>query len=59
MIFDVKMEDFRRKERSVAAGNVTEPPSTMAYASAVSRETGMIYLTLVSLNEFPVKVADI
>ena len=59
MIFDVKMEDFRRKARLVAGRYVTEPSSTITYASVFSRETVRIALKLVSLNDFPVKVADI
>ena len=39
MIFDVKMEDFRRKARLVAGGHMTSAPATMTYASVVSRET--------------------
>jgi hypothetical protein len=38
MIFDVKMEDFRRKARFVAGGHTTEIPHAMAYGSFVSRE---------------------
>ena len=59
MIFDVKMEDFRRKVKLVVGGNMTEPPSTIIYLSVVSRETVSIALALASLNELLVKVADI
>ncbi|KAL7525384.1 hypothetical protein ACHAXR_000985, partial [Thalassiosira sp. AJA248-18] len=38
MIFDVKMEDFRRKARFVAGGHMTKAPAAMTYASVVSRE---------------------
>jgi hypothetical protein len=38
MIFDVKMEDFRRKARFVAGGHTTDTPHTMTYTSVVSRE---------------------
>jgi hypothetical protein len=38
MIFDVKMEDFRRKARFVAGGHTTNTPHAMTYASVVSRE---------------------
>ena len=58
MIFDVNMEDFRRKARLVAGGHVTDPPSTITYVSVVSRETVRISLTLTDLNYLPVKVAD-
>ena len=59
MIFDVKMEYFRRKDRLVVGGHVMEPPAIITYASVVSRETMKIDLKLSSLNDLPVKVADI
>jgi hypothetical protein len=46
IIYNVKMEDFRRKARCVAGGHMTEVPSTITYASVVSRESMMIALTL-------------
>jgi hypothetical protein len=36
MIFDFKMEDFCRKARFVAAGDTTDTPHVMTYASVVS-----------------------
>ena len=51
MIFDVKMEVFRRKARYVAQGNMTETPATLTYASVVSRESVRIALTLAALND--------
>jgi hypothetical protein len=59
MIFDVKMEDFRRKARFVASGHTTYTPHAMAYASVVSRESVRIALTLADLNDVDVKMADI
>ncbi len=32
MIFDIKMEDFRRKARLVAGGHMTKAPATITYA---------------------------
>jgi hypothetical protein len=32
MMFDVKMENFRRKERLVAGGHTTDIPPEMTYA---------------------------
>ena len=58
-IFDVKMEDFRRKGRLVAGGHVTDPPATTTYASVVSRYKVVIDLSLSVLNNLPVKVVDI
>jgi len=59
MVYDVKMEDFRRKARFVAGGHMTETPSSNTYASVVSRETVRIALTLAALNDLEVKTADI
>jgi hypothetical protein len=59
MIFDVKMEDFRRKARFVAGGHTTDTPYAMTYASVVSRESMRIALTLAALNDLDVKMADI
>ena len=50
MVFDVKMEDFRRKARFVAGGHTTDPPSTFTYASVVSRESVRIALTVAALH---------
>ena len=59
IIWDVKMENFRRKARYVAEGNMTEPPKTATYASVVSRESVRIALTIAALNDLEVKSADI
>ena len=44
MIFDIKMEDFRRKARLVAGGHMTKAPATITYDSVVSPETVHIAL---------------
>ena len=59
MVFDVKMEDFKRKARLVAGGHKTEAPATITYASVVSRETVRIALMLAALNDLQVKVGDV
>ena len=59
MIFDVKMEDFRRKAQLVAEGHMTKAPPTITYASVVSRETVCLALTIASLNDLEVKVGDV
>jgi hypothetical protein len=46
MVFDIKMEDFKRKARLVAGGHKTKAPATITYASVVSRETVGIALML-------------
>ena len=59
MIFDIKMEDFRRKARFVAGGHMTKAPAAMTYASVVSRETVRIALMLAALNDLEVKCGDV
>ena len=60
IVWDVKMEDFRRKARLVAGGHTTEaPPTHVTYASVVSRESVRIALMAAALNDLEVKTADI
>jgi hypothetical protein len=59
MIFNVKMEDFRRNARFVADGHTTDTPHAMTYAIVVSRESMRFARTLAALNDFDVKMADI
>jgi hypothetical protein len=59
MIFDVKMEDFRRSARFVAGGNTTDTPRAMVYSSVVSRESVRVAPTLAAMNDVDVKMADI
>jgi hypothetical protein len=59
MIFDEKMEGFKRKARLVAGGHRTRAPATITYASVVSRETVRIALMLAALNDLQVKVEDV
>lgn len=59
MVFDIKMDGFRRKARLVAGGHMTEAPAVMTYASVVSRETVRIALTIAALNDLEVKASDI
>jgi hypothetical protein len=59
MIFDVKMEDFRRKARFVAGGHTTDASHVMTYASVVSRDSVRIALTLAALNDLYVMMGDI
>ena len=50
VIFDVKM-NLTRKARYVARGHLTDPPSSLTYASVVSRETGKIAFLIAALND--------
>jgi hypothetical protein len=59
MIFDVKMEDFRRKARFVAGGHTPDTPHAMTSASVVSRESVRVALTLAALNDLDFKMTDI
>jgi len=59
MIFDIKMEDFRRKARLVAGGHVTKAPASITYASVVTRKTVRIALMIAALNNLEVKVGDV
>ena len=58
IIFDVKM-DLTRKARFVAGGHMTDPPTSMTYASVVSRESVRIALLLASLNNVELLAGDI
>lgn len=58
LVFDIKM-DFTRKARFVAGGHMTEAPSTITYASVVSRESVRILFMLAALNDLNVLSADI
>ena len=51
MVFNVKMEDFRRKTRLVAGGLMTKAPAPVMYSSIVSRETFGIALMITTLND--------
>lgn len=59
MVFEVKLEGFRRKCRMVAGGHMVEAPATITYAGVVSRDTVRIALTIAALNELEVKACDI
>ena len=59
MVYDVKMENFRRKAQLVAGGHMTDALASITYASVVSRESVRIALTLAALNGLQVKTADI
>ena len=58
LIFDVKM-DLARKARYVAGGHLTDPHSSMTYASVVGRETVRIAFLEAALNDLKVIAKDI
>ncbi len=44
--------------RMVAGGHMTEPPSSITYASVVLRDSIRIALTMAALNDLQVKAGD-
>ena len=59
VVFDIKMEDFRRKDQYAAGGHATVAPPTLTYVRVVSRESSRIVLKLDALNDLEVKTSDI
>ena len=59
MVFDIKMEDFRRKACFVAGGHTTKLPKTSTYAIIVWCESVRVALMVAALNKVEVKAADI
>ena len=60
IIFDIKLgENYRRKARFVAGGHQTGAPSSITYASVVSRDSVRICLLLAALNGLKVLACDI
>ena len=60
LIFDVNMSDkFPQKARSIAGGHMTDTPSTLAYASVVSRDSVRIALPIAALNVIDILSCDI
>ena len=59
MVFDIKMDDFRRKARLVAGGYMTKDLATITYASVVSKETVRIALMIYTFNDLKVKLGHI
>ena len=55
MIFDVKMENFKRNASLVAGGHMKKAPSAVTYARVVSREMVFIALNIAALNDLQVK----
>ena len=59
IIFDIRMENFRRKARLVAGGHMTTSPAAVTYKIVVSRETVHFALTLATLNDLEVNCGDV
>ena len=58
LIFDIKF-DLTRKARYVAGGHLTDPPTSITYASVVSRESVRIAFLVAALNGLDVLAGDI
>ena len=59
MIFDIKLDGFRRKARLVAGGHMVETPPIMTYTSVVPRDTVRIALTIAAPNDLQVKASNV
>jgi hypothetical protein len=59
MIFDVKMENFRRKTRFVAIGHMNDPPTAVTCMSVVSRESIHIALTNAAFIDLDILAGDV
>ena len=59
MVFDIKLDGFKRKARLVAGGHVLDPPAGLTYSSVVSRDSVRIILTIAALNDLEVKASDV
>ena len=59
MVFEIKLDGFRRKARMVGDGHTVDAPAVMTYASVVSRETVRVALTMAALNDLEVKASDV
>jgi len=58
LIFDIKM-DFTLKARFVAGGHVTDPPSSITFASVVSSDSVRLAFLIAALNDLDILGADI
>lgn len=58
LIFDVKM-DLTRKARYVAGGHLTDPPTSLTYASVVSRDSVRIGFLVAALNDLDILAGDV
>ena len=59
VVYNIKLEGFKRRVRWVAGASQMEVSPTLTYASVVSRETVQIALTATALNDLEVKASDI
>ena len=51
--------DLTRKAKYVAGGHLTDPPSSLTYASVVSCETASTAILIAALNDLRVLAGDI
>ena len=58
MIFDLKI-DFTCKARLVAGGHLMQTPTSLTYASVLSRESVRLMFLIAALNDLNVVMTDI
>ena len=58
LIFDVKM-DLTRKASYVAGGHLTDPPSSLTYASVVTRDSVRLGFLIAALNNLDILAGDV
>jgi hypothetical protein len=59
LVFDIKMDTYQFKARTVGSGYMSETPASMTYASVVFHDSVCIALTIATLNELEVMAGDI
>ena len=59
MVFDIKLDGFKRKAHLVAGDHVLDPPAVLTYSSVVSQDSVRIILTIAVLNDLEVKASDV
>ena len=58
LIFDVNF-DLTRKARYVAGGHLTDPPSSLTYASVVTRDSVRLGFLIAALNDLDILAGDV
>ena len=58
LVFDIKM-DLTRKARYVAGGHLTDPPTSLTYASVVSRDSVRLGFLIAALNGLDILAGDV
>ena len=59
MIFDININNFKKKDRYVSGGHTMEPPSSIIYARIFSRKIVSVALTMASFKNLFVFTNDV